>query len=127
MKPTPKEFALSQIAPYFKDPSLCGYAADTCMNLTPDGKMCVAGKNYLPEIREKYETASVLGLAEIFKNDQSKVFLPKSVDILTWREWACLQSMHDSIARKWEDSLKYAIKDLNLFTYEELVEYSSKL
>lgn len=127
MKPTPKEFALQQIAPYFKDPSICGYEEDSCKNITSTGKMCVAGKNYLPEIREKYKSAPVSSISDLFRNDQSKVFLPESVDILTWKEWSDLQSMHDAIARKWEGSLKCAIKDLNLFTYEELVEYSSKL
>lgn len=100
MKPTPKEFALQQIAPYFKDPSLCGYAGDSCMNLTPDGRMCVAGKNYLPEIREQYKKAPVLDIRNIFKDNQSKVFLPESANILTWYEWTCLQSMHDSISRE---------------------------
>lgn len=127
MKPTPKEFALQQIAPYFKNPDLCGYDEHGCMNITPDGRMCVAGKNYLPEIKEKHPSTSVLNLAYLFKNDQSRVFLPESVYILTWEEWGDLQSMHDAIAREREHSLKVAIRNLNLFTYEELVEYSSKL
>lgn len=41
---TKKEFALSQIAPYYKDRSLCGYEGSKCRYKTFEGKMCVFGE-----------------------------------------------------------------------------------
>jgi hypothetical protein len=131
-KLSPKEFALSQIAPYFKDNSTCGITKDSnekfwCCYLTPDGKMCVAGKNLLPEIREKHKDNYSMSIGTILddaNNDQSKVFIPEAVDILSKMQWEEMQMIHDRIATG--DAINHLVKQLGLFTYEELEEYSNK-
>lgn len=124
-KPTAKEFALAQIAPYFKDPSTCGYSEENkqCEYLTSDGRMCVAGKNMLNP------SLSNISICEILDDqDQSEVFKPEVVGILTKSQWSNLQTLHDGIALKRDEySIKTRIGNLGLFTYEELVEYADKL
>lgn len=122
---TKKEFALKQIAPYFKDPSTCGHSGNSCVNLTQDGRMCVAGKNYLPEVREKFPTGTVYNVLSNFSYNQSKVFIPESVDILTVDEWSKLQHLHDSIAKYL--NFNHEINALGLFTPEELKEYAKTI
>jgi hypothetical protein len=124
-----KEFALSQLAPYLADPSTCGFNKDnaTCEYLTPEGKMCVAGKNMIePKFGIYKDIIDVL-----FENEEQQdgIFKPEVVGILTNQEWKHLQSIHDTIAVSPEniDRLKERITKLNLFTYEELVERAEKL
>lgn len=119
---TKKEFALEQIKEYIQDSSKCGYDEKkaNCMNITDDGKMCIAGKNYLPSIRIAHRFKSVMGILRIYNGDQSKVFIPSSVDILTTLEWAWLQNIHDKIAGN-ELSLSNFPIHHSLFTYEELM------
>ncbi len=127
-----KEFALAQITPYFKDPSTCGLFTNekeqkTCSYLTPDGKMCVAGKNLLPEIREKYKNSYATTIGTILHDadsDQSKVFIPEAVDILSNSQWDTFQLIHDYIARG--ENFKHLIHQLGVFTYEELEAYANK-
>jgi hypothetical protein len=130
-KLSPKEFALQQIAPYFKDKSTCGVTeGGDCSYLTADGKMCVAGKNMLPSVREQYNFDSeATDISSIFaKKTQSQIFNPEAVDVLTNKEWSILQVIHDNIAlSKPKHRLEIAITELGLFTYEELVEYSNKI
>lgn len=116
-----KTFALNAIRPYAKDPSLCGIdSAGTCMNLTPDGKMCVAGKHLLPHVREANPSGLIVQL--LSGQDQTAVFVPEAANILTSREWEILQVIHDKIASKdLLDSIISYIKQLNLFTYEEMM------
>lgn len=92
-----KEFIISQLAEYFQDSTKCGYEGDTCMNITSDGKMCVAGKNLLPEMRDKYPKADIETIFTIF-GSQSNFLRPEAVDILTLKEWMNLQFIHDSLA-----------------------------
>lgn len=117
-----KAFALTQIVPYYNDNSLCGIdSSGDCVYLTFDNKMCIAGKNMLNP--EKYGDDDIRIILN--SNTQDKVFKPESVDILTKQEWQSMQSIHDSIARK-TDFLKY-IKELNLFTFEELEKTANNL
>lgn len=121
-----KEFALQEIAPYYKDPSICGYNETTekCMNLTTDGRMCVAGKNLLPRLKTVGSSLDINGI--LFENgsNQSNVFIPEVVGILTNYEWERLQKIHDAIAvKKPEYILIERINTLGLFTFEELKEY----
>ncbi len=125
-----KLFSLSQIAPYFNNPELCGMDQEinNCQYLTHDGKMCVAGKNMLTEVREKY--AIIAGsIKEILKGkSQEDVFIPESVDILSIDEWQFLQVIHDNIAFGNIQNVKYNCEmPDSLFTYQELVEYSKKV
>ena len=115
-----KQFALEQIAPYFKDPSTCGFDGISCEYLNKEGKMCVAGKNMLdPKSFNKYGIIS-----DVFdKYTQEQIFKPEVVGILTNEQWLDLQSIHDSIAATNISSVERSIKNLNLFTYEELVEF----
>jgi hypothetical protein len=124
-----KEFALSQLAPYLKDPNTCGMKKDgeTCEYLTPEGKMCVAGKNM---IEPKYGVYK--GIDELLDendNEQEGLFKPEVVGILTNTEWNNMQRVHDTIAAHTGniERLKGRITQLNLFTYEELVERANNL
>jgi hypothetical protein len=122
-----KEFALSQLAPYLKDPSTCGYDARSsqCEYLIPDGRMCVAGKNM---IEPKFGLHK--GIDDLLDdNEQEDIFKPEVVGILSTIQWVGMQTIHDSIAVNVDnvDRLKVRIKRLNLFTYEELVERADSL
>jgi hypothetical protein len=128
-----RAFALAAIRPYAKDPSLCGYDPKTgaCMNLTKEGKMCVAGKFMLPEIRESHKNGTINAILWGANGDQSKIFVPEAVDILSQDEWVKLQDIHDSIASK-EKNGDYSgkgimghVKALGLFTYEEMMDFST--
>lgn len=125
---TKKEFALAQIAPYFKDPRTCGLneTAPSCMYLTPDGRMCVAGKNMLDPSKWKSNAISIFGILEIYT--QSEIFKPEVVDILTTEEWNKLQQIHDELAFNNNPVLlNEAINELNLFTPNELNEYTKTI
>lgn len=122
-----KEFALNAIAPYFKDPSLCGISdGSKCMYITNGGKMCVAGKYMLPEILESSNRkGSIDHILARASYNQKEVFKSEAVDVLTTDEWKNLQRIHDAIAQK--KDLSFKICDLGLFTMEELQEASQKL
>ena len=124
-----KEFALSQLAPYLKDPSSCGFNKnyETCEYLTHEGKMCVAGKNMIEPKYGLYK--GIDDILEENDDDQVGIFKPEVVGILTNQEWKHMQSIHDNIALSPEnvDRLEIRIKFLNLFTYEELVERANSL
>ena len=113
---TKKEFALQQIEDYVKDPLTCGYDSG-CKNITSDGKMCVAGKNLLPEVREKYPTGTIMYILTHYDCDQSKVFIKESVNVLSSEEWTWLQRVHDAIAC---NSEIFFDSDFVLFTKEEM-------
>ena len=122
-----KEFALSQLAPYLKDPSTCGYDVNTnsCEYLAPNGNMCVAGKNMIEPKFGLYQ-----GIDDLLDNDeQEDIFKPEAVGILSTIQWVRMQSIHDTIACHTDDidRLKGRITRLNLFTYEELVERAESL
>jgi len=123
-----KEFALSQLAPYYANPSTCGMLdEDSCVYLTDDGRMCVAGKNM---INPPKDIIASIGRLIIDNNKkQEGLFKPEVVGILTDNEWGIMQSIHDSIAvhTKDTDRLKVRIIKLNLFTFEELVERAESL
>ncbi len=124
---TKKQFALSQIEEYIKDPSKCGSDGTQCMNLTSSGKMCVAGKNYLPEVIKEHAKAGFEIISDDYHGDQSKFLIPSSVGILSSDEWGWLQGVHDCIASgQIGDTItehgKYRIEMPHaLFTYEELI------
>jgi hypothetical protein len=124
-----KEFALSQLAPYLKDPNTCGMKKDseTCEYLTPEGKMCVAGKNMIEPKYGVYK--GIDDLLDENDNEQEGLFKPEVVGILTNTEWNNMQRVHDTIAIHTNniERLKGRIIQLNLFTYEELVERANSL
>ena len=124
-----KEFALSQLAPYLADPSTCGMKIDseTCEYLTPEGKMCVAGKNMIEPKFGLYK--GIDDILDELDHEQEGLFKPEVVGILTTTEWNNMQRIHDTIAihRNNIDRLKDRIKQLNLFTFEELVERAESL
>jgi predicted small metal-binding protein len=124
-----KEFALSQLAPYLKDPNTCGYNKESsnCEYLAPNGNMCVAGKNMIEPKFGVYK-----GIDDVLEDnefEQEGLFKPEVVGILTNKEWNHMQNIHDSIAIHTNniDRLKERIQRLNLFTYEELVERAESL
>ncbi len=118
-----KEFCLSNIAPYFKDPSTCGINGRTCSYLTKDGKMCVLGKNLLIPKGYSGVAEQVLSIGK-----QEDILKPEAVGMLNSEQWNYLQAVHDSIAL---DHGKEAITNncnrLGIFTYDEMVEYAGKL
>jgi hypothetical protein len=122
---TAKEFALEQIAPYYANPSICGINSNTknCANITEDGKMCVVGKNLLPDIRNRHPHRSFPALCKLYKGDQSLLLNPESVGILTNDQWSFLQAIHDRLTRTTlDDNLTDVVNDLGLFTVDELKE-----
>jgi len=133
MKRTPeeiKEFCLSNIAPYFKDPTICGYNKATgkikgkCVYLTKDGKMCVLGKNLLnPPLNGSEDAAMIFD-----GNKQEDVLKPEAIGMLNAIQWGLLQSIHDNIATQQNETIiRAGCEALGIFTYHELVEYTSKL
>jgi len=119
---TAKEFALEQIAPYYKDPSLCGIDKNgNCKYLTDEGKMCVAGKNMLNPMTGLQP--DIQGL--ISEYSQETLFKPDAVGILSVKQWVALQNLHDSIAAHID--VTGSIEDLGLFSIYELEEAANKL
>lgn len=123
---TKKEFALSQLAPYLANPSTCGYNEEnsSCLYLTDEGKMCVAGKNMLnPKLFDNNVSIEDI----LTHNFQEEVFKPEVVDILDTFEWQKLQNIHDNIAVNNFEKVETHINELNLFTFEELQESANLL
>lgn len=116
-----KEFALAQIAPYYKDPTTCGFNGDRCLYLTEDGKMCVLGKNLIdPSLY-----GAMNGDDLLIKHGEDAL-KPESRGFLTPKEWNKLQNIHDNIAFKTKDTVIF-IQRLGLFTLKELEEYAANL
>jgi len=118
-----KTFALNAIKGYFKDPTTCGYENGACVYLTTDGRSCVAGRFMLDPEKMKTE-GDILDIIRL--HGQESIFIPEVVDILSADQWNDLQVIHDTIATKkdnkeYESKIKGHINNLNLFTYEELV------
>lgn len=126
-----KLFSLSQIAPYFNNPELCGTdkKSNSCQYLTQDGKTCVAGKNMLPVAIKKWASLNISIDSILDETPQEEVFIPDSVGILTTQEWQHLQVIHDRISKLNDKSHidYYCDSPDSLFTYQELVDYSKKL
>jgi hypothetical protein len=89
--------------------------------------MCVAGKNLLPTVLEKYKNSD-RGITFIINEEggQGKALKPESVNILSTEQWQKLQGVHDDIAKFGTDSLNMSIHNLDLFTYDELKLYAEK-
>lgn len=115
-----KEFALSQIAPYYKDPSICGYENNICKNITRDGRMCVAGKNMIDP--KAFEGKIV----DLLMYEGQEIFKPESRNILCYLEWQWLQNVHDRIATKKENLIPENLT-YGLFTQKELENYCIRL
>ena len=124
-----KEFALAQLAPYLVDPTTCGFEKENgnCEYLTPDGRMCVAGKNMVnPEYNIHKDINDLLADNN---DEQEGLFKPEVVGILENKEWKYMQMIHDCIATQPEKryELESRINKLNLFSIEELVERAKSL
>lgn len=118
---TKKEFALRQIAPYYKDPSICGYTSEGCLYRTSEGKSCVFGKNLLEDRYDRsFEGRYASTLLEEFGED---ILIPESRGILTPGEWDKLQGIHDSIALKRDVHQFIHTQGDMLFTHQELLDY----
>lgn len=127
MKPTAKEFALAQLASYYKDSSICGISKENgCQYLTEDKKMCVAGKNLTKEGLKKYKDSG-RGIMFIIQDETEDILIPESRGILNSFQWGRLQVTHDKIARKDKEGLKDSIKNLKLFTLTELKRAAKNL
>lgn len=127
-----KEFALSKLAPYFKNPETCGIDMVNhggCSYLTPSGNMCVAGACMTEATLKRFEDSGESIVDILGRVEESVVFKPENVGILTPSEWGFMQNIHDLIARGNEKSpvLPKRIAELGLFTYDELVAYAEKL
>ncbi len=123
-----KEFVLSQIAPYFNDTTLCGFdeKAELCQYLTAEGKMCVAGKNMLPEVLQREDFKNMAGIDDILDhNEQKDIFKKEAVGRLDTKQWVRLQGIHDNLAMG--KDCRQNVERLGLFTYEELEAYAEKL
>jgi hypothetical protein len=122
---SPKDFALEQIAPYYANPSTCGFDGSRCQYLTDDGKMCVAGKNLLEPDKYKLSNKAITHLIDV---DTDIILKPESRGILTTRQWQILQYIHDDIAMGTsEPELNARINMLGFFTLEELKEAAKNI
>ncbi len=127
-KPTKEEkkaFALKAIAPYFKNPDICGFdkAAQRCVYLTDDGRKCVAGKY---AIEPDKLSGSIRWLLDFTREE--KLFVEEARNKLTNEEWGLLQVLHDGIAHGLIDTnIRERVDKLNLFTLEELQHYAANL
>lgn len=121
---TKKEFALAAIKPYFDDPTTCGVVRNKdgsfgrCAYYTPDGKMCVLGK-FLQNPEKFARTAEAAeGLLNLHGQ---KILKPEAQGILTNKEWQSLQGIHDMLSTKNDDKVEQYVRDLGLFTMDELM------
>lgn len=126
---TQKQFALKQLSPYFINPKLCGIDEKTKFcRFSFKGKMCVVGKNLLPDVLKDNNQVgiSVHMLLEKYKRNQYNIFIPESCDVLTDSQWTYLQMIHDKIALFGPNSstVHETISNLGLFTVNELTSYS---
>ncbi len=127
VKITPKQFALEQLAPYYKDPSICGITEeDNCSYLTQDGKMCVAGKNLTKKERENLSSEDV-SIEHLLEERGEDILIPQARGILNTKQWGNLQKIHDAIARKDAPRIQARIRDLDLFILEELKQEANNL
>ena len=117
---TKKAFALGAIAPYYKNPSTCGYEGDGCYYLTEDGRMCVVGKHMLNPKDDKLFNMDSFRILTMYS--QKEVLKPEFVGILSASEWQTLQDIHDCLATGSINVEKY-INSSELFTLEELKEF----
>lgn len=90
---TKEQFIIEQIAPYFKDPSTCGYNGEICVYKTKDGRQCVFGKN-LVQYNPIYEEVTAYELLNQFGFEILKSEVREILDIT---EWLKLQEVHDHI------------------------------
>ena len=90
-----QEFIISNLKPYFLDPSTCGVGEDcTCMYLTEDGKMCVLGKNLTPKALERFKNSESRA-ERLLKINGEEILKEESRGILSYNEWEQMQKIHD--------------------------------
>ncbi len=126
MKQTAKEFALAQLAPYFKNPETCGISGGACQYLTKEGKMCIAGKNLTKTALKEYAERGK-GIQSILEEKGEQVLTAKARKILTPIQWGDLQVIHDRIARGDTIGVKNRIEQMRLFLFEDLEKYADDL
>ncbi len=115
---TKKEFALQAIAPYYKNPDICGYENGVCCYLTDDNRRCVFGK-YMIDPSNYDQSATATDILNAFGED---ILIKEARGILTANEWGSLQFIHDSLATN-KGKLPCNIEELELFTVKELEKY----
>jgi len=122
---TKKEFALAQIAPYFKNPKTCAVDELTgkCMYLAKDGKMCIAGKNLIDPKKWNFSSS----ISVLIGTYGEEIFKPEARGILSREEWSNLQILHDAIAFNLRNRDVRDLCKSQLFTYDEMVEAADKL
>lgn len=95
-----QDFIISNLKPYFLDPSTCGVGEDcTCMYLTHDGKMCVLGKNLTPEALERFKNSESRA-ERLLEINGEEILKEESRGILSYDEWEQMQKIHDNISRR---------------------------
>jgi hypothetical protein len=94
---TKKEFIIEQLSPYFINNKTCGYdeSKKQCEYKTAAGLMCVAGKNFA-EYKKEYEDNPIKDILEQYGQI---IFKPEAQSVLTDREWAYMQQIHDGVAQ----------------------------
>lgn len=129
-----KRVVLELLAPYYKDPSTCGWQiaerspdgiklskGGYCTYLTEDGRMCVLGKCLI----DPQKFAKVGSPAHILLGNYGEDILrPEFRYVFNTTEWRQIQSIHDCIAADGPNSIQVeqGIERLALFTVEELQE-----
>ena len=114
-----QEFIISNLKPYFLDPSTCGTFNGLCVYLADNGNMCVFGKNMTPEALEEYKDNGA-GATELLKENGESILKEESRGILTIEEWQGMQSIHDNIPNP-NRNFKFRY-DILLFTLKKFAE-----
>jgi hypothetical protein len=93
-----QQFISEQLIPYFKDKSECGYDTTyrACVYRTSEGKMCVAGKNFVI-YKNEYEQKSI---TELIAMHGETILKPEVRGILNGEEWNLMQGIHDQVAKR---------------------------
>jgi hypothetical protein len=134
-RPDKKAVVLALLAPYYKDPSTCGYqkadrfpggeichSGGYCSYLTEDGRSCVFGKCLIsPEVfRNDTHTAS-----DILINHGEEILKEEYRNIFTHEEWNLIQHIHDCIAKN--ELTEKDVSMLGLITKDELAATANNL
>jgi len=97
MKKTKREFILSTLLPFKKDPSTCGYENSGCVYLASNGNKCAVGKHMKEGAWQKECSATYGFLLTKYKKEDFLTDEALEQD-LTYEEWETMQHYHDRLA-----------------------------
>lgn len=116
-----RQFILDTLLPYFVDPSTCGYTEGSCLYRTSDGRKCAFGKH----IRDDAYTPDMEGETAFTLHQGGNILTPEATAIgLSSSQWAAIQSVHDTLARKcgWISVKIHKLEEATELKFPELYE-----